>query len=61
MELASVTEQTRLQVERAERAAEEARGRNQAGRDGRLWRLDKAGEGAPPEGDEVAASDHCAD
>ena len=58
MDLASVTEQTRLQVERAERAAEEARRRSQAARRTGL-RLEDGG--SPPQLDEDGAVDYCAD
>ena len=56
----SVTEQTRLQVERAQRVAEEARGRIRAARGGSL-RLGEDSEHPPPELDDEQAVDHCAD
>jgi hypothetical protein len=61
MELVSVTEQTRLQVERAERAAEEARRRNRATRRRQLG-LDEDGRSAKQAGlDEDGAAGYCAD
>ncbi len=61
MELVSVTEQTRLQVERAERAAEEARRRSQAARRGGLG-LDEDARSASRAGlDEDGAAGYCAD
>jgi hypothetical protein len=61
MELVSVTEQTRLQVERAERAAEEARRRNRATRRGGLgFEQDSLGA-RRPELDEDRAIGYCAD
>lgn len=61
MELVSVTEQTRLQVERAERAAEEARRRSQAARRGRLELSDDARGAGRAEVDEDGAAGYCAD
>ena len=60
MQPVSITEQTRAQVERAERAAEEARNRNRAARPAGL-KLVEEGEPRPPELDEGRALDHAAD
>lgn len=60
MAFVSVTEQTRLQVERAQRAAEEARERIRAAKGGSL-RLGEQGEHSPPDLDDEQARDHGAD
>ncbi len=60
MDQVSITEQTRLQVERAQRAADEARQRRRAARGGRQ-RLADSGGPHRPDVDDDQALDHCAD
>jgi len=60
MESASITERTRQQVERAQRAAEEARQRRWARRGGSL-RLEGGPEPLPPAFDDDQLLDHAAD
>jgi hypothetical protein len=60
MHSVSITEQTRAQIERAERVAEEARNRNRASRRSALELVDKDDRGAP-ELNEQQALDQAAD
>lgn len=60
MESVSITEQTRLQVERAQRAAEEARTRRQAARS-RWSRPGEDSDRHPPDLDDEQTADYGAD
>ncbi len=60
MESGSITEQTRLQVERAQRAAEEARQRRQAAKGG-SFRLGEDAGTPRPQLDDDQALDRAAD
>lgn len=60
MHSVTITEQTRAQVERAERAAEEARSRSQASRRGGVKPAPEGDHGFPAR-DEDQALDHGAD
>ena len=57
----SVTEQTRLQVERAQRSAEEARERCRVAKGGSLRLLPEGHQSEPAEVDEDQAADYGAD